>query len=197
MSTTPGKNVALTFDDGPNPPFTNQILDILKKEEIKAAFFVCGANVKRHPEVVKKIANDGHLVGNHSYNHRYVKTRLGLIHKEILETQKLIYGQTKQKELLFRAPWGFIPPWLKKKLIADGFKITGYNNCAHDWVKNLSPETIAKNVITKIKPGQNILLHDGENTKEDADRSKTVAVLPIIIKTLKSQGYKFVLPSTN
>lgn len=77
MSTA--KKVALTFDDGPNPPYTNQVLDILKKEGIKGTFFVCGANVKRHPEIVKKIALEGHLVGNHTYNHRYVKTRLGMI----------------------------------------------------------------------------------------------------------------------
>lgn len=191
-SSSINKIVALTFDDGPNPPYTNQILDILKKEGIKATFFVCGANAKRHPELIKKIHQDGHLLGNHSYNHSYVKTRLGLIRAEIMETQKIIYRETRQKELLFRAPWGFIPFWLSKKLHKDGFKIISYSGIARDWIRRLSPEQIAKNVNTKIKPGQNLLLHDGMNTREGSDRSKTVAALPVIINNLRSQGYQFV-----
>lgn len=183
--------VALTFDDGPNPPYTNQILDILKKENIKATFFVCGANVKRHPNIVKREAREEHIVANHSYNHRYIPTRLGTIYKEIIETQNLIDNLIHPKEKFFRAPWGFTPYWLNKKLKKEGFKIVNFGITGNDWEKYITAEKITQKILSKVHDGAVIVLHDGHNINENADRSKTVAALPIIIKELKNQGYQF------
>jgi len=192
---SPAKKVSLTFDDGPNPPFTNQILEILKKEKIKATFFVCGANIKKHPETLKKIAKEDHLIGNHTYNHRYIETRLGLNYKEILETQKLIENQTQQKIRLFRAPWTFAPPWLTKKLKKGKFRIVPWDILGdyHDYSGRAIPsaEGIVQRVMRKVKNNSIILLHDGHNTQECADRSKTVKALPQIIDKLKKLGFEF------
>lgn len=192
---TKAKKIALTFDDGPNPPYTNQVLDILKKENVKAAFFVCGANVKRHPEVVKRIAKEGHLVGNHTYNHQKIKNFLGLVYKEIRQTQKLIDQLAPQKEKLFRGPWGLAQFWLKRKLQKDGYIIVGFNGAGHDWETNITSQQIAQNIIKKINSGESILLHDGHNTDEDVSRAETVKALPAIIKDLKIQSYRFVFPT--
>lgn len=193
MSTN-SKKVALTFDDGPNPPYTNQILDILKKANIKTIFFICGANLKRYPEIVKRIAGDGHLVGNHTFYHRRILTLLGLNYREIVKTQELITNLTGQRERLFRPPYGIMPFWLRKKMVEAGFKIVRYKDYANDW-KNISPSQIAENVIKNVRGGHIILLHDGHNIRNGADRSKTVEVLPKIIKSLKPQGYQFVSPT--
>lgn len=194
ITLTQDKEIALTFDDGPNPPYTNQILNILKKENIKATFFVCGANVKRHPELVTQIVKNGHLIGNHTYYHKRLETISGLNYQEIIDMQKLIDGLTDQKQKLFRPPYGYMPFWLKNKLVRNGFKIIDYNDSGHDWEKNITSGQITQNIINNASDGQLILLHDGHNIEKSADRSKTVTALPKIIKALKNQGFKFTNP---
>lgn len=187
------KELALTFDDGPNPPYTNQILDILKKEKIKAVFFVCGANIKRHPEVVKKIATDGHLIGNHTYYHHYLPTILGLTYNEIIETQQLIDSLVSQKEKLFRAPWGINPPWLEKKLKQRGFKLVPVGVMGNDWQRKISAQKVTELILSRAKDGSIITLHDGAETQQKADRSKTVEALPKIIEKLQKNNFEFIL----
>ncbi|HSX19136.1 MAG TPA: polysaccharide deacetylase family protein [Candidatus Saccharimonadales bacterium] len=188
---SPTKRVALTFDDGPNPPYTEQILDILKKEGIRAAFFVCGANVKRHPETVKREAKEGHLVGNHTWSHLRLKTYTGMIYDETQQTQKLLEKTIGVKQKIFRSPYFMAPAWVKNRLKNQGFKIYG-GIVGSDWVIQNSPETIARNILKKTKDETIIVLHDGQDITEGADRSQTVKALPIIINQLKKQGYQFV-----
>lgn len=190
------KRVALTFDDGPNPPYTNQILDILKKEDIKATFFVCGANVARNPQIVRQIANDGHTIGNHSYYHRRMPSLLGTTYKEIIKTQLLINKLTTQKQKLFRPPWGHAPFWLKKKLVDDKFSIILYD-FEGDWdlfKRNMTAENIFQKVLKKTKENSIILLHDGIESKASANKSQTVKALGKIIRGLKERGFEFVRP---
>lgn len=189
---SPAKKVALTFDDGPNPPYTHQILDILAKKKIKATFFVCGANIERYSEIVKRIAKEGHLIGNHTFFHQRIPTLLGLNYQEIIKSQELITKLTSQTEKLFRPPWGYMPFWLRNKLVRDGFKIIPYDDSSHDWEDNISSEQITNNVINHSKDKQIILLHDGHDIKKNVNRSKTVEALPQIIDKLKKLGFKFV-----
>lgn len=191
MSTA--KKVALTFDDGPNPPYTDQILDILNEAGIEATFFVCGANVRRYPEVVKKIAKENHLVGNHTFYHHWIRTKLGIVFKETIETQKLINSLTGQEEKLFRAPWKIIPIWLKIRLEKSGFRIIPVDVLGNDWQNRVTADQIINKVIAKTKDKSIIVLHDGYNTK-GADRSKTVKALPKIIDQLREKGFQFVKP---
>lgn len=184
--------VALTFDDGPNPPYTDQILDILKKENIKATFFVCGANIARHPHTLKRETMRGHTIGNHTYSHRYLPTRLGLINGEVAKTQELIEKLAPQKQKLFRSPYLSAPGWFKNKLQRKGFKIANEGIFGNDWETKTTPERIAKKIMSKVKDGTIIILHDGYNATEGTDRSKTVDALKIIIAGLKSKGFEFV-----
>lgn len=189
------KKIALTFDDGPNPPYTNQILDILKKEVICATFFVCGANAKRHPDIIKRIASEGHQVGNHTYYHHRLPTLLGLNYPEIEETQKLINHLTGQKQKLFRPPWGHMPFWLKSKLEKNGYKIIPYE-FEGDWdlkKNNMTSEEIVQKVIKNTKNNSIILLHDGHNIDQNANREQTAKALPKIISSFKKQNVQFIL----
>ncbi len=188
------KNVTLTFDDGPNPPYTNQILDILKKENIKAIFFVCGANIKRHPEIIKRQAKEDHIVANHSYNHSYIPTILGLTFGEIITTQKLIDNLISQKAKFYKGPWCNVPIWIKNKLEKVSFTIVPCGAMGNDWEDNITSDEITHLVTSRVADGGIITLHDGHNTEEGADRSKTVIALPRIIKSLKEKGYQFILP---
>ena len=188
------KKVALTFDDGPNPPYTNQILDILKKENIKATFFVCGTNIKRHPDVVKKEAQEGHQIGNHTYNHNYSHyplTVIGAIYKDTIKTQKMIDEIAPQKEKLFRSPWFMAPPWLKNRLKREGFQIFG-GIVGYEWDNKTTPQMVADKILSRVKDDSIIVLHDGFASTSGTDRSKTVKALPIIISALTKQGYEFV-----
>lgn len=184
------KKVALTFDDGPNPPYTDKILDILKREDIKATFFVCGANIKRHPDLVKKIASEGHQIGNHTYNHSFLPTLLGLVLKETLKTQTLIEELTAQKLKLFRSPFLIAPFWLKNKLKKMGYAILG-GIVGNDWQEKITADQIAQKILSQTSDKSIIILHDGNGTK-NADRSKTVAALIKIIAALKAQKIEFV-----
>lgn len=188
------KKVALTFDDGPNPPYTEQILNILKKESVRACFFVCGANAERHPETVKRIASEGHLVGNHTWNHRYLPTLSGTVYKETLETQALIEKVTGQKLKLFRAPWLISPFWLNNRLEREGFKIIGSGIFGDDWKGGITPEEIKEKILSSVRNRSIIILHDGFNAK-GGDRSKTVKATSLIIRELKKKKYEFVKPA--
>ncbi len=213
------KEIALTFDDGPNPPYTDQILDFLKEYSLPATFFVCGANIKRHPDTLKRIVQEGHLIGNHSYYHQYVGTLLGTNFLEILKTQQLIEEARGQKEKIFRAPFGVNQFWLNWLLKRQGFKIAPLGIMGGDWRKNSTPEFIVETVLTSIKqgiqdtrrvdpiervqvtmlgkerlkkllPSTIILLHDG--VSPHGNRSKTVEAVPSIVETLLDEGYKFI-----
>lgn len=185
------KQVYLTFDDGPNEPYTSQILEILRGENVGATFFVCGKNVARYPETAKKIVQEGHVIGNHSYSHSFFSTLLGLIKKEIRETNQIIETTTGIRPKLLRPPWGLVAPWLKA--LVPEMKIILWDINSRDWLKPRA-EKIIKRVVKPIRPGAIILLHDGKEIR-GGDRSQTVAALPTIIKTLKSQNYIFqVLP---
>lgn len=190
------KKIALTFDDGPNPPYTEQMLAILKEKQVPATFFVCGANVERHPDLVKAIHAHGHLIGNHTFFHHPLTTRLGLTFHEIMRTQSLIDRLVTQSLRLFRPPWGIAPFWLKRQLRTVGFTIVLYDIVGYDWEKQAAATAIKDNVVRRAKSEGIILLHDGKKTQKDADRSQTILALPQIIDVLRSQGFQFVpIPS--
>lgn len=191
------KVVALTFDDGPNPPYTNQILDILKKYGIKATFFVVGQRVEQFPNVVKQIYHAGHEVGNHTWSHCVLVCKsYKFIRNEINSTDQLIREIGYQGPIPFRSPKGmkFIAlPKVLNETKRDNilFDVVGW-----DW-SCPGVENIIKNVLGSVHPGSIILLHDGngDNNYEITDRSQTVAATEIIIQRLQAKGYKFVTVS--
>jgi peptidoglycan-N-acetylglucosamine deacetylase len=127
-------NVAFTFDDGPDPQSTPKILDILKKHHIKAAFFVIGAKAKKYPELVKRIRDEGHLVGNHSLTHQnFSVLDKPQTYKQILKSAEMIHSITEQKVDVFRFPEGKANCFGKQLLASNGFQYIGWDIDPCDW----------------------------------------------------------------
>lgn len=182
--------VALTFDDGPNPVYTPQILQILREHDAKATFFMVGTNVARHPEIARLIVREGHEVGNHSMNHQYRLPYLlpWQIRKEYLRSQGVILRETGVSPLLFRAPHGRLSPWMALTLRRGGATIIGWDIDPRD-LSNTAPEALVRKVLDQVRPGSIILLHDGLDVHENVNRQVLVQSLPQLIEQLQARGY--------
>ncbi|MDZ8226970.1 polysaccharide deacetylase family protein [Nostoc sp. ChiVER01] len=182
------KVIALTFDDGPSPKNTAQILEILKKNNIKATFFMVGQMVKYFPQVAKQVAADGHVIGNHTWHHWYFQMDGATASSEIDRTADIIYKTTGEKTTLFRPPGGFLNNGLAQYAKNEKYAVMMWSEQSGD-AERRSPQVpmLVKNVLKQAKPGAIVLLHDG-----GGNRSKSVKALPEMIAGLKSQGYRFV-----
>jgi peptidoglycan/xylan/chitin deacetylase (PgdA/CDA1 family) len=191
---TQDKVVALTFDDGPNGQYTQTMLDILDKENVRATFFMVGKNVERYPELAREIIKKGHHIGNHSYSHpwRLPFENKQSIWSEIIKTDDAIFQATGQRPKIFRPPHGLRTPWMIKELHEAGYTIYTWDDMTDDYVVKTKPETIIKNILEHVQPGAIIVLHDGLNLDHTSSRANTIQALPIIIESLKKQGYSFV-----
>lgn len=182
------KSIALTFDDGPCAGVTEKILAVLKKEKVKATFFVQGRKVHKRPDLFQKIIAGGNKIGSHTYHH----TRLNKISGkrtliELSQTKSIISRASSKKYSLFRAPHGHVPKDKMKIIEQMGYKIYGWSVCVDDYYKDgvgtPSPKAIAKRVLARVKGGDIILMHD--------DCENTAKALPKIIHTLRNRGFKF------
>ena len=177
------KVMALTFDDGPNEN-TVLILDILKKNGVKATFFCIGKNIEKHPKILKRIMEEGHIVGNHSYSHSnlfdfYRKNRLV---EEIQKTDTLIESITGKKPQLFRPPYGVTNPSIRRALEVTKHKVIGWNIRSLDGIHK-DEKIIFDRIKKRIAPGGIVLLHD---------TSHTVRVLERLMLYLEENEYKVV-----
>jgi peptidoglycan-N-acetylglucosamine deacetylase len=197
---TKNRVVALTFDDGPNEPYTSQILDILAANNIKATFFVIGKNVEQYPDSAARIIADGHVLGNHSYSHdaNHALTEYGA--RDLEKAQEAIYKTLGVLPHLYRPPHGKKSPWELQAVKKLGMIEVTWNVSANDQhvfavFGQPTPEVFAREIVRDVEPGSIVLLHDGFGTLHDnikADRSLTVKTLPLIIAQLKAKGYSFV-----
>ena len=191
---TSDKVIALTFDDGPNEPYTSEILDLLENYNVPATFFLVGANVQLYPETARRILSDGDIIGNHSFSHN-ANHALGLDpEKDISAAQKAIYSVTGVEPHLYRPPHGRKTPWELQDIKKDGYVEILWNISTGE-LSGHTPEFMADQIISKAKPGGIILLHDGYGTLHNsgrADKSATVKMLPIIIQHLEEEGYTLV-----
>ena len=197
-----GKRISLTFDDGPAEQFTAQVLDILREHQVPATFFVCGRNVEKHPDLLRRIAREGHEVGNHTYSHPFVffKSRRRIA-EEIDRTQAIIEKVIGFRPKIFRPPYGARWFGLVPTLLERGMHLILWSAAGYDWKKDV--QGITEAALRGLKPGAVILLHDGRETRSAAeiDRSRTVLALPGIIAGARRRGYTFAplkdfLPST-
>lgn len=175
------KRVALTFDDGPHPIYTEEILKLLKKYNAKATFFMLGSNVEKYPEIAAKIAEEGHELGNHTWNHHDMTAHdHENIAAEIAETNKVIEKATGEKPTLFRPPYGAMNEQLKTaiKMMPVMWTVDTL-----DW-KASTPEEIVETVRNNVEDGSIILLHDIHEV--------TVEALDLILKYLDGEGFDFV-----
>jgi peptidoglycan/xylan/chitin deacetylase (PgdA/CDA1 family) len=186
-----GKVIALTFDDGPNEPYTSQILDILKQAKVPATFFLVGKNIERYPALVQRMIREGHTVGNHSLDHASL---IFMNRREILNEiegwEKAMQGIALPLPKLFRAPHGWKTPWLVSILKEKGYSLIGWSRGV--WDSDLpGVEVLQQRLTQKISNGEIILLHDGCDSRAGVDRSQTVAVLPETIRFYRQQGFQF------
>jgi len=185
------KKIALTFDDGPNEPYTSEILQILKENNIKATFFLVGKNVEAFPDAARAIVAAGHTIGNHSYDHHQLLTKTSAqVSQEILKTEKAIEDATGQKTTLFRPPYGDKNTLTVHETHKLGYVMVEWSVSAEDW-RRPGPDKIIKNVVPHVRNGSIILMHDGDKLRR-GDRSQTVEALPRIIAQLRQEGYQFV-----
>ncbi|MEM9922892.1 MAG: polysaccharide deacetylase family protein [Cyanobacteria bacterium P01_D01_bin.50] len=180
------KLIALTFDDGPWPKYTAQILKILKKNNIKATFFVVGQVLKNYPDLGKRIVTEGHTIGNHTWNHWYHYFNRQAAALEIDRTSDLIYKTTGTKTTLFRPPGGMLHNGLAAYAKSKKYTVVMWSADSIDYALP-SPPTLVNRVVRQATPGGIVLLHDG-----GGPRKNTVAALPSMISKLRKQGYRFV-----
>lgn len=188
--------VALTYDDGPNPPYTDRLLDVLAKHDVKATFFLIGKRIERHPETVDRMIAEGHQIGNHTYNHPV----LGFlppfyVQRQIERTDDLIRQHGIVEDIVFRAPMltRFLPvAYVLAKL--DRTHISG-DVWSWDWTTqnpDKITETVVKKTLSSTGAGSIIVLHDGKAENKNANRSGTIEATDRIITALKQNGYQFV-----
>jgi peptidoglycan/xylan/chitin deacetylase (PgdA/CDA1 family) len=178
------QNIAITFDDGPSPN-TLLVLDLLKKHEVKATFFCVGKNIEKHPELLTKIIQEGHIVGNHSYSHSpfFDFFRKKRVLHELENTNAIIQKITGKNVRFFRPPYGVTNPSIRKALEVTKHQVIGWNIRSMDGLIK-SESLIYKRIINRISPGAIILMHD--TTLE------SVNVLEKVLLFLKENKYKVV-----
>jgi peptidoglycan-N-acetylglucosamine deacetylase len=192
-SLTDDKVIALTFDDGPNEPYTSEILDILDENDAHATFFTIGNNVEMYPEVARRIIEDGNVIGNHSNSHNANHALYFNAYQDIQAAQSSIHRVTGIEPHLYRPPHGKKSPWELEEIKNRGYIEVLWNITTNDQ-SGRSAQFLAAEIVRKAKPGGVILLHDGYGTLHNAGKSNkqvTVDMLPLIIKPLKEQGYTF------
>lgn len=181
--------IALTFDDGPNPTYTPQILSILEQYQASATFFMIGDRMEQYPQVVQQVVEAGHELGNHSMTHPY-QDEVGLKRKttELTRADQILRKFQPNHRRLFRPPGGYIDDALLQEVVHRGYKVVlwSYHQDIKDWSMP-GAKVIAKQVIQNARHGDIVLLHDG-----GGDRSQTVQALKKILPALKQKGYQFV-----
>lgn len=189
---THDKVVALTFDDGPNEPYTSQIADFLRKKHIQATFFEVGACIERYPAVTKRLYKDGHVIGNHSVHHRFSDHLKHPSYKqEIRQNQEIINQTIGKRPALFRSPWLLRQPWLLHSVRTAGLHPVSGRFCHSFEVFQPRAERIAKRTLAKVKPGAIIIFHDGFDGRT-GNRQQTAQAVEITVNSLLKQGYRFV-----
>ena len=188
--------VALTFDDGPKPEFCQPILDILDKYGAKATFFVVGKEAQDNPDLIMRMENNGHEIGNHTYSHTSVKdSPVGDALSDIQKCSEVIYNITGKQPKYFRPPGGGFNQALSKGLKRMGLRTVYWSLNAGDFIDITSgdevpddfqkmADALSKKIIDNAQPGDVILLHNGSE--------QTVRALPVILKGLEAKGYSFV-----
>ncbi|GAA5027710.1 polysaccharide deacetylase [Marivirga lumbricoides] len=184
---TDKKEIYLTFDDGPIPYLTEEILVILKSYNAKATFFCVGDNVRKHPEIFEKVIADGHVIGNHTHNHlKGWRTRHNHYLENVEECAQNIEKFYAGSKRLFRPPYGQVSPSLARKISQAGYRIIMWDVLSKDYDIRLSPELIRKKTIESTGKGSIIVFHDNVKAQHNV-----LTVLPQYLQHFSNLGFKF------
>jgi peptidoglycan/xylan/chitin deacetylase (PgdA/CDA1 family) len=184
--------VALTFDDGPNEPYTSQIVEYLNSRNIRATFFQVGNCVERSPETTARIDASGHVIGNHSLTHRFsTYLRPARFEREVQQTQEILRRALGRTPALVRSPWLWRQPMMLRMLRGNLLQPVAGVFCHAFEVFQIDATKIARRAVAKTKPGTILIFHDGFDAR-GGDRGQTVRAVEITTETLLAQGYQFV-----
>lgn len=179
--------IYLTFDDGPTPDVTEWVLEELKKQEAKATFFCIGKNIKNNPNLFKKVINEGHTIGNHTFNHlNGWKTSTDDYLKNTFLCQAEVNKLNPENNKLFRPPYGKIKQSQSKKLQKLGYKIIMWDVLSADFDQTITPEKCLENVIQNVVSGSVIVFHDSVKAYKNLEYA-----LPRSLEILKKRGFTF------
>lgn len=186
------RQLALTFDDGPNDPYTGRLLEVLERHEVHATFFLIGRFVAQRPEIAAAIARAGHVIGNHTYRHPNLifQTRAG-VRREIAECERTLEDAVGTHSRLFRPPYGGRRPAVLRAVRAAGFEPVMWTASGADWSAT-SARKIEQKICGQLRGGEVILLHDGGHQRMGVDRSCTLQATEAIIRRCRDEGYRFV-----
>ncbi|WFD09627.1 polysaccharide deacetylase family protein [Tepidibacter hydrothermalis] len=191
---TRDKKIALTFDDGPDARYTNRLLDLLKKYDVKASFFVVAHSTYGNKKIVERIIDEGHTVGIHSLKHKH--TWLSAPFETIRDFKESlrIFDELGVKTIFFRPPWGMFNILTQLMVNKLGLKTVLYSMSTKDWKNNISSDDIINKIVNDVKNGDIILLHDSGGAK--GAPNKTIKALEYVIPKLIEDGYEFVTVET-
>ena len=178
-----GHCVSITFDDGPDEVMTPKVLDILKENNIKASFFVIGSKAEKHPEIISRIIDEGHIIGGHSWSHAcdFPLQSSKAIYDELSDCEELLYDITQRRIALFRPPFGVTNPLIAKAVeekdcINIGWSIRSYDPC-----ENTDRKDVLKRIVSQLHDGAVILLHDRSDKADE--------LLAMLISALRENEY--------
>jgi peptidoglycan/xylan/chitin deacetylase (PgdA/CDA1 family) len=185
------RTIALTFDDGPNEPYTSQVADVLSRHDAVATFFQVGRCVQRHPEVTAALAAAGHTIGNHSLSHELHRcVRRADLVEEVEANQQILTDRLGHRPALYRPPWLLRTPALFEILAGHALTAVSGKFCHALEFAQPSAERIARRALAKAQPGAILIFHDGFDGR-GGDRANTVAALRHVIDRLALDGYTF------
>ncbi len=186
------KQIALTYDDGPNDPHTLKLLDVLAKHGVQATFFMIGRYVQKQPEIARAVAQAGHVIGNHTFSHPLlIFESAARTRSQLVDCQQALDSAIGEHSNLFRPPFGGRRPATLRAARSLGLETVMWNVTGYDW--NAPPAAIIeRKVVQQIRGGDVVLLHDGGHRAIGADRAQTVIATDNLIRRYKDQGYEFV-----
>lgn len=185
------KQIALTYDDGPNDPHTLRLLEVLARHEVRATFFLIGRFVRQRSDIVREIVRAGHVVGNHTFTHPLlIFKNESEIYREITDCRSALHDAVGEHSNLFRPPFGGRRPAVLRIARGLGMKPVMWNVTGYDW--NAPPAAvIERKVARQIRGGDVVLLHDGGHKQMGADRAQTVLATDRLLSNYKAEGYEF------
>jgi peptidoglycan-N-acetylglucosamine deacetylase len=186
------RRLALTYDDGPNDPHTQRLLEVLARHNVRATFFLIGRYAQERPDIVRELVKAGHVVGNHTFTHPLLIFKSARELRSQLENcGRALTDAVGEHSNLFRPPFGGRRPAVLRIARRMGLEPVMWNVTGYDWNAN-SAEQIERKVTGQVRGGNVILLHDGGHLEFGADRSYTVTATDRLISRYKAEGYEFV-----
>ena len=186
------KQIALTYDDGPNDPYTLKLLEVLAKHSVRATFFMIGRYVQQRPDIARAVAEAGHVIGNHTFTHPLLTFKSAVqTRAQLVDCHQALGDAIGEHSKLFRPPFGGRRPATLRIARSLGLQTVMWNVTGYDW--NAPPAAvIERKVARQMRGGDVILLHDGGHRAMGVNRAQTVIATDNLIRRYRDQGYEFV-----